>query len=177
VLPIGEKTLRVHELAAQIGTSNDALGDFLEGLGEKRSHLAGVSPEADALAREHFAGQQLDALIYADEMTTFEAFAAAAHQMPLSLDGEVREIDPPPIDPDLPGAACEYEAVGFNNTIPLLADNGAHRGTLCLDPGTAEKLRAALKGRSVADATLLPERGELVAVTWPCYQKIVVRTQ
>ena len=93
-----------------------------------------------------------------------------------STDGEVREVDTPTIDPTLPAATGDHVPVPDADRIPLLADNGAYRGTLCLDPTTAERLRAALKGRSVADATLHPERGELVAVTWPCYQKLVVRT-
>jgi hypothetical protein len=151
--------MRVHELAAELGTSNDALGDFLEGLGEKRSHLAGVSPEAAALALDHFSEGQWgigDDGPYADELTTFEAFAASTVA---NLEA-VQDI---------------AEQMPESDRFEMLTDGGAFREMLCLDPVTADRLRAALKGRSIADATLLPERGELVAVTWPCYQKLVVK--
>ena len=179
--------MRVHELAESLGVAKSDLGEFLEGLGEKGHHLSHVSAEAELLARDHFVVVPPENLPYADEQTTWEAFNAdpatdedqaefiETMEWLRSIDGEVREIDTPGIDPELPAATGDHVPVPEADRIALLADNGVYRGTLCLDPSTAEKLREALKGRSVADATLHPERGELVAVTWPDYQKLVVR--
>lgn len=181
--------MRVHELADSIGITKADLAQFLEGLGEKGHHLSQVSPEAELLARDHFVDankmpyeavpvtdeDQAKFEVEAEEFAEWESQQVWTDPEYWSTDGEVREVDTPGIDPDLPAATGDHVPVPEADRITLLADNGAYRGTLCFDPSTAEKLRAALRGRSVADATLHPARGELVAVTWPDYQKLVVR--
>lgn len=160
--------MKVHQLAAELGVTNEALGDFLEGLGEKRWHLAGVSDEAAYLARDHFSEGQWG---IGEDSTTPESFAADPEGL------HIEQLPPaePPIDPDLPPAVLDHEPA--EDAINLVSDGGGFRGRLLLEPVTAARLQAALKGRQCADACLYPERCELVAVTWPDYQKIIIRTE
>lgn len=189
------KVIRVHQLADELSITNDALGDFLEGIGEKRSHLAGVSAGAAALAREFFAPKPAEYYVgslvqevtidfiepaetYADEVTTFEAAHSTAEAFAADPEGvriEQLPLEQPAPDPDLPPAVGVPQDLPADS-IALVSDGGAFRENLLLDPSAAEALRSALKGRQCADACVCPERGELVAVTWPCYQKITVRT-
>ncbi len=174
--------MRVYNLADELGITNEQLGDFLETIGEKSSHLANVSDEAAELAREHFVdankmvpapatdedqAEFIETAEWVAEQTTAEAFAADPK-------GEAATTT------EALDAYAEHLATQNDAEPTMPAEDTFHLvetgEEFCLDPTTAERLRRALKGRQLANACVHVDRCECIAVTWPCYQKITVRT-
>lgn len=196
--------MRAHHLAEKLGITNEQLGDFLESIGEKRSHLAGVSDEAAELAREHFWGVPATDEDQAEFIETHQAMAeqatarikeqSAAEAFAANPEGDAVTEEIPMMDRPLPSAAlrplvpsaealdtyAEHLATQNDDEPTMPAEDAFHLvetgEEFCLDPTTAERLRAALKGRQIANACVHVDRCECIAVTWPCYQKITVRT-
>lgn len=157
--------------------------EILEGRGESAKAVSSVSKESEAFIREQMANPP-DSEVHEAEATGVEMIGieakpdgswselvvedGVAEAPELVVINEVTEA-PEPI------VVAQPETMAAEDRFELVGDSGQFRETLCLDPHAATLLRKALKGRKCADACLFPERQELHAITWPDYQKVIVR--
>jgi len=170
--------MRVFNLADNLGITNEQLGDFLESIGEKSSHLANVSDEAAELAREHFVDAN-KMVPSADADAPFDVSYEVLSEEVVDM-GSLEVVEYIPSFEMTITTAEAFAANPERDDPTMPAEDAFHLvetgEEFCLDPTTAERLRAALKGRQIANACVHVDRCECIAVTWPCYQKITVRT-